>query len=143
MAPRETSKVLIADREPAILRTLATFLKLRGFECFTVQSAAEAYLWLSENSAHILLVDVDAEGMDCTKLLDLLRKKGDFSQVIAMSARATVDSTISAFNCGVSDFITKPFQNLAEVETAAVQAAERLNRWRNVLLKALSEEGRL
>lgn len=133
--------ILIIDAEPGILRTLASYLKMRGFPSHAVESTEDALSWLSSNTAHILLWDMDADGTRIPLVMEALRAKGGFPQVIAMSADPVVDRVADAFLAGAGDFLFKPFESLDEVGRAVARAVERLLRWKQLLAYALSEEG--
>lgn len=142
MGPRGTGRVLVVDQEPAIGRTICAFLKLKGYDCHTAASPEEAFIWLETNTAHIMLVDFDVCGIEGLGILEKLRRKGSLSQILAMSSHPTVDSIVEAYSLGATDYLLKPFKNLNEVYVAVSQAAERLTRWRELLARTLSEEGR-
>ena len=142
MTPKEISRVLVVDGEPAILRTLTVFLKMRGYDCHSAQSAEEAAGWIEENTAHIILIDLDTAGAGGSSVLDRLHRLGGLSQLVAMSAHPTVDKIIDAYQLGASDYLAKPFKNLDDVDVAVSHAAQRLARWRVILSQTLSEEGR-
>lgn len=142
MGPRGTGRILVVDGEPAILRTITVFLRLKGYECHAAASSEEAFAWLDTNTAHIMLVDFDVYGIEGLGILDKLRRKGSLSQILAMSSHPTVDNIVEAYSLGASDYLVKPFKNLNEVLVAVSHAAERLTRWRTLLAETLAEEGR-
>lgn len=142
MTSPEAKMILVVDKEPPIVRLLTSFLTARGYQSTSVTSAAEAGEWIKNNTAHIILVDLDTGGDDGARhLLEMLRIRGGMSQIVAMSASPTVDKVIEAYHLGASDYLTKPFKNMDIVSAAISQASERLARWRSILSLTLAEEG--
>lgn len=142
MTDKEATLILIIDKEPAILRLLGHFLKTKGYHGVSVSSLAEATSWVENNTAHIVLADLDTDGAGGLHLLEMLRLRGGMSQIVAMSANPTVDKIIQAYHLGAGDYLAKPFNNMNDVGTAIAQATERLSRWRSILAQTLEEEGR-
>ena len=54
-------RILLADDEPAILRTLKTILEVHGFEIETAASAKEAISKLSAGTFHLVITDMRME----------------------------------------------------------------------------------
>lgn len=141
MTDKETTAILLIDKEPAILRLLVHFLKARGYNGVAASSLAEASQWLENNTAHIVLADLDTDGAGGLHMLEMLKIRGGMSQIVAMSANPTVDKIIQAYQLGASDYLAKPFSNMDAVGLALSQATERLSRWRSILAETLAEEG--
>lgn len=136
----KSCRVLLVDDEEPILRTLGTYLKLRGYTVDTFASPRDALEWLRSNDAHIVLTDLVMEGMDGIEFIRALRDAGCLAQIVVITAFSTVDRAVESYLLGVSDYVLKPFENLDEIGVVVDQAAERILRWRRVMALALAEE---
>jgi DNA-binding NtrC family response regulator len=136
----EISHVLIVDDEAPILRTLGTYLRLRGYKTSTFENPHEALSWAAENTAHIVLTDIVMEGIDGLEFVRRLREQGCLAQIVVITAFSTLDRAVDAYRLGVSDYLIKPFDSLDEVGEVVDEASKRLARWRQVMAQALAEE---
>src|SRR5215475_3498487 len=105
--------ILLVDDEEKILKSLGRALRDAGHRVVDTTSAREAQRLLAERSFDLLIVD---NVMPETSGLDLIREyvnstpEGDRSQVLMMTAHATVESAIEAMKLGALDYLQKPFE---------------------------------
>jgi DNA-binding NtrC family response regulator len=105
--------ILLVDDEEKILKSLGRALRDAGHRVVDTTSAREAQRLLGERSFDLLIVD---NVMPETTGLDLIREyvnstpEGDRSQVLMMTAHATVESAIEAMKLGALDYLQKPFE---------------------------------
>ena len=105
--------ILLVDDEEKILKALGRALRDAGHRVVDTTSAREAQRLLAERSFDLLIVD---NVMPETSGLDLIREyvnstpEGDRSQVLMMTAHATVESAIEAMKLGALDYLQKPFE---------------------------------
>jgi DNA-binding NtrC family response regulator len=105
--------ILVVDDEEKILKSLGRALRDAGHRVVDTTSAREAQRLLAERSFDLLIVD---NVMPETSGLDLIRDyvnstpEGDRSQVLMMTAHATVESAIEAMKLGALDYLQKPFE---------------------------------
>ena len=95
-----------------------------GYEVDTANSAEEA-LKMNISSYHLLLLDVMMGEISGFKMANLLKKDKKTAQVpiIFITAKDTENDTVTGFNLGADDYISKPF-SLREV-IARVKAVLR------------------
>jgi two-component system response regulator FixJ len=109
--------VFLVDDDPAVLRSTATLLSVRGMKVRTWPSA-EAFLGdYDRNEPACLLVDVRMPGMSG---LDLQRQLGQAQAglpIIVMTGHADVQMAVEAMRAGAIDFIEKPFAQSALLES--------------------------
>src|SRR5215467_6785991 len=105
--------ILLVDDEEKILKALGRALRDAGHRVVDTTHAREAQRLLAERSFDLLIVD---NVMPETSGLDLIREyvnstpEGDRSQVLMMTAHATVESAIEAMKLGALDYLQKPFE---------------------------------
>ena len=99
-------------------------LENEGYEVDTANSAEEA-LKMNISSYHLLLLDVMMGEISGFKMANLLKKDKKTAQVpiIFITAKDTENDTVTGFNLGADDYISKPF-SLREV-IARVKAVLR------------------
>ena len=108
-------RVLVVDDETDLCDILKFNLEAEGYYVTTTNSAEEA---LEKNVARydLLLLDVMMGGMSGFALARLLKANPKTASVpiIFLTARDTENDTVTGFNLGADDYISKPF-SLREV----------------------------
>ena len=117
-------RILVVDDEEDLCEILKFNLENEGYEVDTANSAEEA-LKMNISSYHLLLLDVMMGEISGFKMANLLKKDKKTAQVpiIFITAKDTENDTVTGFNLGADDSISKPF-SLREV-IARVKAVLR------------------
>ena len=117
-------RILAVDDEEDVCEILKFNLENEGFEVDTANSAEEA-LKMDIASYDLLLLDVMMGEISGFKLASLLRKDKNTAKIpiIFITAKDTENDTVTGFNVGGDDYISKPF-SLREV-VARVKAVLR------------------
>lgn len=124
----------MVDDEEDLCEILKFNLENEGYEVDTANSAEEA-LKMEISSYHLLLLDVMMGEISGFKMANMLKKdkKTAGVPIIFITAKDTENDTVTGFNLGADDYISKPF-SLREV-VARVKAVLRRT--------AANESGRL
>ena len=103
-------RILIVDDEQDLLEILQFNLETEGYETDTATSAEEA-LTLDIASYDLLLLDVMMGGMSGFAMAKRLKENPTTAAVpiIFLTARDTENDTVTGFNLGADDYISKPF----------------------------------
>ncbi len=125
------------DDEEDLCEILKFNLENEGYEIETANSAEEA-LKMDISSYDLLLLDVMMGEISGFKMANILKKdrKTAHIPIIFITAKDTENDTITGFNLGADDYISKPF-SLREV-TARVKAV--LRRTKQEEVAALPEQ---
>ena len=117
-------RILVVDDEEDLCEILKFNLENEGYEVDTANSAEEA-LKMNISSYHLLLLDVMMGEISGFKMANILKKDKQTAQVpiIFITAKDTENDTVTGFNLGADDYISKPF-SLREV-IARVKAVLR------------------
>ena len=117
-------RILVVDDEEDLCEILKFNLENEGYEVDTANSAEEA-LKMNISSYHLLLLDVMMGEISGFKMANLLKKVIKTAQdpIIFITAKDTENDTVTGFNLGADDYISKPF-SLREV-IARVKAVLR------------------
>ena len=112
---KQNQKILVVDDEQDLFEILKFNLETEGYEVQTATSAEEAQT-LDIASFDLLLLDVMMGGMSGFALARLLKDDPQTARVpiIFLTARDTENDTVTGFNLGADDYISKPF-SLREV----------------------------
>lgn len=103
-------KILVVDDEQDLCEILKFNLETEGYEVETANSAEEA-LEMDIASFDLLLLDVMMGGMSGFQLAKQLKDNPMTANVpiIFLTARDTENDTVTGFNIGADDYISKPF----------------------------------
>lgn len=112
---KQNQRILVVDDEQDLLEILKFNLETEGYEVATASSAEEA-LQMDIASFSLLLLDVMMGGMSGFAMARKLKEKTTTANVpiIFLTARDTENDTVTGFNLGADDYISKPF-SLREV----------------------------
>jgi two-component system response regulator AtoC len=102
-------RVLIADDEKNIRRTVADYFALEGIECEEAENGLSAQKYLAEEHFDGLVVDLRMPGMSGLELLDWLQREGRSIPTIMISAYGEISDAVAAMKAGAADYVTKPF----------------------------------
>lgn len=136
--------ILIVDDLPANLSVMVDHLETYGFQVLVAQDGEEALQRSEFASPDLILLDVTMPGMDGFEVCRRLKQIPATRQipVIFMTALTDTASTVTGFEAGAVDYITKPFkiaEVLARVNThLAAQAMRRQLLRHNVELSELN-----
>src|SRR5260221_841612 len=106
--PPPQAAILIVDDEPLIRETLAEYLTQEGFAVATCASAEEALQTAETRRFDAALCDVQLPGIDGIELLDRLLRLNPEMFVVLITAYATVENAVEAFQRGAHDYLMKP-----------------------------------
>lgn len=103
-------RILIADDEEYILRTLRNVLRDENYKIQTVSNGQAALEELVAGDFAVFLVDLTLADIDGLQLLTMIRDKGILTETIIFTGRASVSSAVEAIKKGAYDYVTKPIE---------------------------------
>lgn len=108
-------RILVVDDEDDLCEILKFNLEMEGYKVDTANSAEEA-LKLDLTQYSLLLLDVMMGEISGFKMARMLKADKDTANIpiIFITAKDTENDTITGFNLGADDYISKPF-SLREV----------------------------
>lgn len=103
-------RILVVDDEPDLCEILKFNLETDGYTVEMANSAEEA-LEMNIESFNLLLLDVMMGGMSGFALAKQLKAEPATKDIpiIFLTARDTENDTVTGFNLGADDYISKPF----------------------------------
>lgn len=129
MEEEKKYKILVVDDEDDLCEILKFNLETEGYQVTTAPSAEDA-LKLDISSFDLLLLDVMMGGMSGFAMAKQLKANPATANVpiIFLTARDTENDTVTGFNLGADDYISKPFslrEVLARVRAVLRRTSER------------------
>jgi DNA-binding NtrC family response regulator len=103
--------ILICDDEEIMRDVLETILSAAGYKVDLAKTGEEALELYSQKPYDVVLMDVSMPGMGGLTALEELLKIDPNAVVMMITAYATFDTAISAWEKGAHGVIRKPFQN--------------------------------
>lgn len=102
--------ILIIDDDDMLRNSLAQGLRASGFNVIGAFSAENANAILSKISVDAIVLDRMMTGMDGLTFLKQLRKSGNNTPTIMLTALSGTENTIEGLANGADDYLAKPFQ---------------------------------
>jgi two-component system KDP operon response regulator KdpE len=104
-------RVLIVDDEPKLVRLVKEILLATGYEVITAGTGQQAIEATALEQPDLVLLDIMLpEGMDGYEVARRLREFSDIP-IIMLTAKIRETDMLRGFDCGVDDYIKKPFSS--------------------------------
>ena len=103
------ARVLVVDDEPAVRRALERALNLEHHDVALAEDGEQALDALASQPADAVILDVMMPKLDGLEVCRRLRKAGDRTPVLMLTARDAVDDRVEGLDVGADDYLVKPF----------------------------------
>ncbi len=104
------TRVLLVDDDTELQRVVGALLEHAGYQTDSVSSGEQALELLRRARFDLLVLDWNLPGMTGLQLCQRLRQQGTSLPILFLTANATSDDLVSAFEAGADDFVPKPFR---------------------------------
>jgi putative two-component system response regulator len=105
----EKPQILIVDDELGPRESLRMILK-GDYGVETAGSGKEAIFLIDSNEFDLIILDIRMPEMNGIDLLKVIREKSPETEVIMVTAYASVDTATEALRLGAVDYLNKPFE---------------------------------
>lgn len=102
--------ILIVDDEAPVREMVSDALRFAGYEVSVAVNAVEALNVLAKHHPDLAVVDINMPGMTGHELLQHMRKQGDATPVILLTARQAFEDVVDGLRGGADDYVRKPFR---------------------------------
>lgn len=102
------SKILIVDDDAHLRETLRDLLEMEGYAVFEAASGQEAMKKVVSDFFHVILMDFNLTDKTGIEVIKDIRKLNTDSQILMMTAHASLDTAVKAIQESVYDFLIKP-----------------------------------
>jgi two-component system response regulator MprA len=104
------SLILVVDDEPAIRDALKRALALHSYEVDVVAGGGEAINRLGQPPhPDAVILDILMPGIDGLEVCRFMRRVGDRTPVLMLTARDAVPDRVAGLDAGADDYLVKPF----------------------------------
>ena len=109
--------ILLADDDSAIRTVLTQALNRAGYSVRSTATATALWRWVSEGQGDVVLTDVVLPDENAFDVIPRIKKLRPNLPIIVMSAQNTIMTAITAAERGAYDYLPKPFDLNALVQT--------------------------
>ncbi|MFO7962541.1 MAG: sigma-54 dependent transcriptional regulator [Desulfobacterales bacterium] len=129
-------KALIIDDDQNILTTLQIYLEDKGFDVTAAASGSKGIQAFRCEAPDLVMLDMKLPDKNGLEVLKDIMKSGQKSQVIMITAYATIETAVNAVKMGAFDYLPKPF-----VPGQLDLVLERLNRLHQMEMEIATLKG--
>jgi len=122
-------KVLVVEDEESLAKGIRFNLELEGCEVEVIGDGAAALERLTRpgNDADLVILDVMLPGVDGFAIAERMRKAGNFTPVLMLTAKSLPEDVVQGLEVGADDYLAKPFD--LKVLLARVKGLLRRRDW--------------
>lgn len=102
-------RILLVEDEQKIASFAIAGLKEQGFAVEHCDHGDEGYLCAIERVYDAIVLDIMLPGRDGLAIVKQLRKSGNNTPIVLLTARSELDDRLEGLNLGADDYLTKPF----------------------------------
>jgi len=118
-------RLLTVDDEEAIRSGIAAYFEDSGFLVSEASDGLAGLELIRQNRPDIVITDLRMPRMDGLELIDTVVAEFDNLPIIVLSGTGVLADAIDALRRGAWDYLTKPIQDLAELEIIVQRSIER------------------
>jgi two-component system OmpR family response regulator len=119
----EKMRIAIVEDNKALANAIAYRLRDRGHAADVLHDGNDADLFLSQDGADLVVLDINLPGQNGLEVLRALRARADSTPVILLTARSETSDRVAGLDMGADDYLVKPFE-MDELE-ARIRALSR------------------
>lgn len=113
--------ILVVDDDRAVCSAMMLLLKRAKFDCQCLNRFQEIEPYLESHTPDLIILDmnftIDTSGKQGMKALALIKELKPLIPVILITGWATIDLAVRGMKAGASDFIAKPWENKALLDS--------------------------
>ena len=102
-------KLLYAEDEKSMAEAVTDILKYHNYTVDTVYNGRDAYDYAVSAEYDGIILDVMMPGLSGMEVLGKLRKAGNKTPILLLTAKAEVEDRIAGLDAGADDYLPKPF----------------------------------
>ncbi|NCZ92104.1 MAG: DNA-binding response regulator [Actinobacteria bacterium] len=102
-------RVLVAEDDPAVRSAVTRVLELEGHEVSAVNDGNAALEAILAKPPHAVVMDVMMPFLDGMSVCRELRRRGNKTPILLLTARHEVGDRVAGLDAGADDYLVKPF----------------------------------
>ncbi|MEZ5372835.1 MAG: response regulator transcription factor [Microthrixaceae bacterium] len=107
--PEPLASVLVVEDDRAAREALDRALRLEGYEVSTVPDGRAALDAQAQRSADVVVLDLMLPHLDGVGVATALRRRGDTTPILMLTARDGVGDRVRGLDAGADDYLPKPY----------------------------------
>ena len=108
--PTPPARLLVVEDEAHLAAGLQLNFELEGFHVDVAGNARDASALLTGEPYDVIVLDVMLPDTDGFELCRRMRKVGNFTPVIMLTARSRPEDRVQGIDAGADDYLPKPFE---------------------------------
>ncbi len=132
-------KILYAEDEKQLSSAVSEILRMEGFAVTPVYDGGAAWEAVQSDYFDAVVLDVMMPVMDGIEVLRLMRESGNYTPVLMLTAKATVNDRVEGISSGADDYLGKPFA-MKELVVRINSLIRRASGYRHGTLTAMNVE---
>ena len=109
MNMKPEKKILVAEDDNAVRESLERALCLEGYQVLVSSNGEQALEIASVTPPDLYILDVMMPILDGLSVCRTLRRQGDKTPILILTARHQVSDRVSGLDAGADDYLAKPF----------------------------------
>lgn len=102
-------RILVVEDELKLARALQEGLEADHYAVSVVHTGEEGFYSVHEQAFDLVVLDVMLPGRDGLEILATLRRQGNTTPVLLLTARDAIDDRVRGLDSGADDYLVKPF----------------------------------
>lgn len=127
-------KILVVEDEQELCNSIAEGLELDGYITECCYDGETAFEKIMVEQYDLVILDLNLPFMDGIDIIKSIRKLGNDTKILILSARDSVASRVKGLDIGANDYLVKPFA-FSELEARIRNLLRRNFSQQNVIIK--------
>jgi len=106
---RERDRVLVVEDDPHVRDAVERALRFEGYEVHTAVDGNDGLVKVESLAPQAIVLDVLMPGTDGLAVCRILRKRGNATPILMLTARHEVSDRVAGLDAGADDYLVKPF----------------------------------
>ena len=102
-------KLLLAEDEPAMSEAVTDILEYHRYQVDAVFDGKEALDYIHTGDYDGIVMDIMMPGLTGLEVLKQIRKEGNRTPVLLLTAKSQIEDRIEGLDAGADDYLPKPF----------------------------------
>lgn len=102
--------VLLVEDDRDLAATIVDYLTLESIDCDYADNGMTGLRMAAETQYSVILLDLNLPLLDGLSLCERLRRDGNDTPVLMLTARGQLEDKLAGFAAGTDDYLVKPFE---------------------------------
>lgn len=103
-------RIVVVEDNLSVAKGISYHLQDAGHGVDLVHDGDEAEVFLRDDGADIVVLDINLPGQSGLDILRAMRGRGDMRPVLLLTARAELEDKVAGLDAGADDYLSKPFE---------------------------------